>query len=104
MQLPVLYSRASLFIHSVCDSLHLMTPSSQPITRPPALPLGTCRSDLCVSLCLLCRQVHLCHSLDSTYKQYRAVSVFLLTSLSMVISSCGCAAANSILSFFFMAK
>ena len=40
MQFPVLYSRASLFIHSICDSLHLMTPSSQPITRPQPSPLA----------------------------------------------------------------
>ena len=37
MSLPLLYSRTLLFIHSLCNSWHLLTPSSQSI--PPPLPL-----------------------------------------------------------------
>ena len=33
--IPVLYSRISLFIHSKCNSLHLLTPNSQSIPLPP---------------------------------------------------------------------
>ena len=32
---PVLYSRTSVFIHSKCNSLHLLTPNSQSIPLPP---------------------------------------------------------------------
>ena len=34
---PVLYSRTLMFIHSICNSLHLLTPNS-PSIPPPSLP------------------------------------------------------------------
>ena len=60
-QFPVLYSRTSLLIHSRCNSLHLPTPNSLSIPLLPPSPLAT------TSLFLFCRQVHLCHILDSTH-------------------------------------
>ena len=39
---PVLYSRI-LFIHSICTSLHLLIPNSDPVPPPP--PLATTSLD-----------------------------------------------------------
>ena len=78
-------SRTLLLIHPIYNSLHLLTPNSN-----PSLPLGNHKSILCIlSLLLFHRHVHLCHVLYSTYKWYHMISVFFwLTSLSMIISSC----------------
>ena len=43
---PVLYSRSS-FIHSMCNSLHLLTPASPSSPHPPILP-DNCKSVLYV--------------------------------------------------------
>ena len=78
MWFPVQYSRTSLLIHSKCNSLRLLTPNSPSIPLPPPPPLATTGLfSMSVSLCLFCRQVHLCHILDSAYTRYHMVSVFL---------------------------
>ena len=46
IQSPLLYNR-TLFIHSVCDSSHLLTPASRTVP-PPALTLGNHQSLLFV--------------------------------------------------------
>ena len=38
IQFPVLYSRISLLIHSICNSLHLLTPNAQSIPLPASPP------------------------------------------------------------------
>ena len=61
-----------------CKSLHLLTPNSQSI--PPSLPsplASTRLFSMPVSLFLFCRYVHLHHILDSMYKWYHMVFVFL---------------------------
>ena len=45
---PVLYIRTLLFVHSTCNSLHLLIPNSQSIHFPPLLPLGNHKSLLYV--------------------------------------------------------
>ena len=53
---PVLYSRTSLFIHSLySNSLHLLIPNSQSIPLPLLLSLGNHKSVLyvCESVCLV---------------------------------------------------
>ena len=55
MYFPVLYSRM-LFIHSKCNSLHLITPNSQSISLPPPSSLATISLfSMSVSLFLFCR-------------------------------------------------
>ena len=46
IQSLVLYSRTLLFIHSKCNSLHLLTPNSQSVPLPPPLPFGNHKSVL----------------------------------------------------------
>ena len=48
LNIVVLYSKTLLFIHPICNSLHLLTPNSQCIPPPPPLPLGNQKSDLYV--------------------------------------------------------
>ena len=55
------------FIHSKCNSLHLLTPNSQSLLLPPR-PLGNHTSVLQVHDFLFCGKVYLCHILDSRYK------------------------------------
>ena len=52
---PVLYSRTLLFIHSICNSLHLLVPNSQSIPPPLPFPLGNHRTVLhvCESVSVL---------------------------------------------------
>ena len=68
IEFPVLYNRNWLFIHPLYNSLHL----SQ--TPNPFLPhpthLGNQRFRMSVSLFLCHRYVHLCCTLDSTYRWY----------------------------------
>ena len=99
---PNYVHKTSLFIHSKCNHLYVLTPNSQSIPHPPPSPLAiTSLFSMSVSLFLFCRQIHLHHILDSTYKWYYIVFVFLfLTSLSMRISSCICVAAYGIVLFF----
>ena len=98
IQFCLLYSSTLLFIHSLYDRSHLLTPTSPslPQTPPPWQP----------RVCSLCPWVCFCFIgsfvLDSTYKWYHMVFVFLfLTSLSMIISSSIHVAANGIISFLF---
>lgn len=70
----MLYSRTLLSIHSLYHSWHLLTPNSQSIPSP--VPSATTSlSSMSVSLFLFCRQVHLCHILDNTYKLCHMVCV-----------------------------
>ena len=45
---PVLYNRTFLFIHSIYNSLHLLTPNSRSIPPPLPLPIGNHRAVLSV--------------------------------------------------------
>ena len=102
MWFPMLHNRTLLFIHSMYNSLYLLTPNSQSSPPPPPSPLAaTSVSFMSVSLLLFSRWVHLCHVLDSTYKWYHMVlsSSFWL---SMVISKSINVSANDISKFFFM--
>ena len=104
-QLPVLYSRTLLFIHSKYNSLHLHTTNSQSIPLPlqPLESIGL--SSMSVSIILFRRQIHLCHILDSTYNCCHMVFVFLfLASLNMRISSCIHVAANLIILSIFITE
>ena len=101
----MLCSQTSLLIHPKCNSLHLLTPSSQSIPLPPSSPLATTNLfSMSVTLFLFCGKVHLCHILDSMYKWYIWYLFFCLTSLTMRLSSCIQVAANGIILFFFMAE
>ena len=87
IQFPVLY-RWTLFIHAICNTLHLLIPNSQSIPSYIPPPLAT-TSLFSVSVGLFRRLMHLCHILDPTYKCYRIVSVFLwLTLLTIILRFC----------------
>ena len=76
------------------------TPSAS-LSLLPSTLATTSLISMSVSLFLFHRLVHLCHILDSIYKWYHRVFVFLfLTSLSMIISSCIRVVANGIIFFF----
>ena len=63
--------------HSKCNGLHLLAPESQSIPLP-SLPLSNHQSICYVYVSVLfCRYVHLCNILDSTYKCYHMIFVFL---------------------------
>ena len=71
----------------------------------PSFPLGNnILISMSVSLFLFCRQVHLCHILNSTSKWYHIVSIFVFlfpdNSFSMMTSSCIYVATNGIILFF----
>ena len=67
-----------LLIHSEWNNLHLPTPNSPSIPLPLPSPWATTSLfSVSASLFLFCRRVHLCHSLDFTYKWYHMVFVFL---------------------------
>ena len=70
----MLYNRTLLFIHPIYNSLHLLNPNSQSFPFPLAT---TSLFSMSVSQFLDHRYVHLCHLLDSTYKWYHLVFVFL---------------------------
>ena len=82
----MLYHRIMLFIHPIYNSLLLSIPSSQSFPFP-ALLLGNHK--IVVYICesvdtFFHRYIDLCHILDSTYKCYHMVFVFLfLTSLDI---------------------
>ena len=72
---PVLYSRISLLIHFKWNSFHLLTPDSQSIPLPPPASLHSLSF---MSVIFYVLQIdHLCHILDSMYKWYNILSVFL---------------------------
>ena len=57
----MLYSR-TLFIHSMCNSLHLTSTNSKfPIHPSPILPCPATTSQFSVSVSLLYGYIHLCH-------------------------------------------
>ena len=63
---PALHSRTRLFIHSVCNSLHLLIPSPQSSPTPtPTSLLAASLSSMSVSLFLFLRWVHLYQILGS---------------------------------------
>ena len=73
----MLCGRTSLLIHPIYASLHLLIPNSQSV--PPWLPFPAANSlfFISVSLFLFHRHVHLCCILESMYKWYHMVTVFL---------------------------
>ena len=84
---PLLCSKSLLLIYFMCGSLYLLISYFQFIA-PSLSPLVTINLSS-VSLFLFCIQIHLCYFLDSTYKWYYIIFVFLIVVLiyiSMVIS------------------
>ena len=63
---PHAINRTLLFTYSIYNSLYLLLPYSQPILHTS--PLATSLFSTSVSLFRFHRQVHLHHTLDSTYK------------------------------------
>ena len=76
IEYTVLYSRTLLFIPSLYNNLHLLIANSPSISSPPP-STTTSLFSVSMSLLLFRRQLHLCQILDSTYKWYHMVSVFL---------------------------
>ena len=66
-----------LFAHPIYNSLHLLIPNYQSFLPPPSSLATTSLFSMSVSQFLFCRYVHLCHILDSTYKWYHMVLIFL---------------------------
>ena len=97
----MLYGRTFLFIHSICNILHLLIPNSHscfPLTHASLFSKF-------VSLLLFCRYTHLHYILDPTYKWYMAFAFsFWLTSVSMIISRSIYVAADADISFFSTAE
>ena len=87
------YSTTLLSIHSNCNSLHLLTPSSPSIALPPPSPWATTSLfSMSVSLFLFCKQAHLCPIVDSTCKWYHmvfVVNIMLLMVSHIVARLCG---------------
>ena len=73
----MLYSRISLLSHSKGNGLHLLTTNSQSIPLPPPPPPPWQPQVCSPSLFSFCGKVHLCHVLDTRYKWYHVVFVFL---------------------------
>ena len=98
----IVYSSLCYTLGPCCLSILYIIVCICPSQTPnPSLPHApsplatTSPFSMSVSLFLFCRWVHLCHILDSTYKWYHTVFVFLfLTSLSMKISRSIHVAAN----------
>ena len=75
--ISVLYSR-NLSIHSIYFSLYLLTPISYSIAPPILSALeATSLFSMSMSIFLFHTHVHLYHILDSTFKWYHLVFVFL---------------------------
>ena len=78
---PCAIHQALLFIHSMCNNLHLLTQTVSASLLHP-IPLGNHESIFSMFVSLFFLVVHLCHVLDSTYKLYNMVfAFFFLTSL-----------------------
>ena len=98
--IPLLYSRALLFIHSIYNSLQLLTPNSQ--FFPASTSLGNHKSILYV-----CESVSVLE-IGSLVPYFRVhievisygICLSLSELLSMRISSCMDVAANGTISFF----
>ena len=80
---PVLYR--TLFFHSVYSSLHLLIPNSQSFPPLPHL-LWKPEVSIFVSHIFFVGMLISFVILDSTYKWYHVIFVFLFSSLSMIIS------------------
>ena len=72
----MLYSRTLLFILSLYNSLHLLIPNSQSIP-PPSQPGQPQVRSLCLWVYFCFVDKFICVILDSIYKQYHMVFVFL---------------------------
>ena len=104
MQFSLLSSRTSLFIHSKCNSLHLLQTSySQSIPLPPPSPLATASLFfMSVCFCFIDRFICAIFQIPHINDIYYMVFVFLtISSLDVRISSCIRVAANSIILFFY---
>ena len=77
----MLHSVALLFIHPKCNSLHLLIPASHSIPPPPLPPLATTNLWVCFSVSEIDSSLH--HILHSTYRWYRMVFLFLITSCAL---------------------
>ena len=79
IQFPVLYSRTLLFTHPIYNSLHLLITNSQsfppPLTPSPWQP-QVCSLELSL-FCLVDKFICIIFFLDSTYKWYHMIFVFL---------------------------
>ena len=96
-EFPVLYGRI-LFILSVYNCI-CWSPMPSPSPRPH---LAQHRLFSVCEVCFCLAAMFICHILDSTYKWYHMVSVFLsLTVPNLIISRSIHIAANGIISFFF---
>ena len=104
----MLYNRTLLFIHSICNSLHLPTPKSQSILLPsqtPCLRSQVCSPCLWVCFYFVAKFICAVFWIPPISGIIWYLSFFFwLTSLSMVISSCIHVAANGNILFFFMAE
>ena len=76
---PVLYSRTLLLIYPIVYKIVCIfwSQALTPCLSPPCSPLATTSLFLGLSLCFCCINTHWCHILDSTYKWYHMVFVFL---------------------------
>ena len=72
---PLLCSRALLFIYPISINLDLLIPNFQSSPNPPLATASL--FSMSASQFLFHRYVHWCHILDSTYKWYHMVFVFL---------------------------
>ena len=87
---------------SILYSLYVLVPNFESMFPQHHFPLGNCKSvSYAWKSILFYIYVHLCFILDSTYKWYHMVFVFLfLPSLSTLISMSVHVAENGIISFF----
>ena len=101
IQFTELYSRTLLFIHSKCNSLHLLTLNSQSIPPPSPLLLGKHTSVLYVHESVSSLQIGSFGPYFRFHTEVISYGICLfLTSLSMRISSCLHVAANGFILFF----
>ena len=103
----VLYNISLLFIYFIHSSLYLLIPCHYLASPPSLSPLVT-TSLFSISVSLFLFSVYIClyYFLDSTYKWYYTVFVFLsdFISQSIIFSRLIHVAANGRISFFFMAE
>ena len=103
----MLYSRSLLVTCFIQSSVSMSIPTSQFIPLPQPLVTISCFLHLWLYFCFINKFICTLFSfLDSTYKQYHMISVFLcwLTSLSMTVSMSIHVAENGVILFFFMAE
>ena len=72
------YHRALFFIHSKCNiCIYTLNSQSIPLFLPPSLSATMSLISMSVSLFLFPRQIQYCHILDSMYRRYHMVFLFL---------------------------